>query len=153
MKEKTSKITDLLAFVVFTVFAVCVLLVLLTGAKVYRTLVARGSEDYEVRTAAQYVSTRVRQAETVTVEDFGGCSALVALEEIGGETYLTRVYCHDGYIRELFCAENAALSPEDGEKIMEAERLSFSLEGGVLTAWIDSRELNLYLRSGKEVSP
>lgn len=153
MKEKTSKITDLLALVVFTVFAVCVLLVLLTGAKVYRRLVYSGSESYEARTAVQYVATRVRQAETVTVEDFGGYAALVTSEEIGGETYLTRVYCHDGYIRELFCAENAALSPEDGEKIMEAENLSFSLESGILTARIGSREMKLYLRSGKEVGP
>lgn len=153
MKEKTSKFTDLLALLVFTVFTVCVLLVLLTGAKVYRKLVHTGSENYEARTAAQYVATRVRQAETVTVENFGGCDALVTSEKIGGETYLTRVYCHDGYIRELFCAEKAELSPEDGEKIMEAERLSFSLKDGVLTAMIDSRELKLYLRSGKEVGP
>lgn len=153
MKEKTSKITDLLALVVFTVFATAVLLVLLTGAKVYRKLVHSGSEHYEARTAVQYVATRVRQAERVTVEDFGGCNALVASEEIGGEIYLTRVYCHDGYIRELFCAENAALSPEDGEKVMESESLSFSLENGVLTARIDSRELKLYPRGGKEVGP
>lgn len=153
MKEKTSKITDLLALLVFTVFAVCVLLVLLTGAKVYRQLVSTGSESYEARTAIQYVATRVRQAEAVTVEDFGGCNALVAWEAIDGEPYLTRVYCHDGYIRELFCAEKAALSPEDGEKIMEAENLSFSLEKSILTVRIDSRELKLYLRTGKEVGP
>lgn len=153
MKEKTSKITELLALLVFAVFAICVLLVLLTGAKVYRNLVADGSAHYEARTSTQYIATRIRQAETVAVEDFCGCEALVIQERIDGETYLTRVYCYDGYIRELFCAENAALSPEDGEKIMAAENLSFSLEDALLTAEVDSRELTLYLRSGKEAMP
>lgn len=152
MKEKSSKITDLLALLVFALFAVCVLLVLLTGAKVYQNLVHNGNAYYAQQTAAQYVATRVRQAERVTVEVFDGCDALVIWEQIDGETYLTRVYCHDGYIRELFCAENAELFPEAGEKILETESLSFSLEGSVLTAWIDSRELKLYLRSGKEVA-
>lgn len=153
MKEKTSNITELLTLAVFTVFALCILLVLLTGAKVYQKLVDHGRESYEARTVAQYIATRVRQAEDVTVESFGGCEALVAWEQIDGETYLTRVYWQDGYIRELFCAEDAALSPEDGEKILEADSLLFSLEKGLLTARIDSRELKLYVRGGKEVLP
>ena len=153
MKEKTSNITELLALAVFTVFTLCILLVLLTGAKGYQKLVDRGRESYEARTAAQYITTRVRQAEAVTVEPFGGCEALVAWEQIDGETYLTRVYWQDGYIRELFCAEDAALSPEDGEKILEADSLLFSLEKGLLTARIDSRELKLYVCGGKEVLP
>ena len=33
MKEKTTKITDFLALMVFAVFALCLCLVLLTGAK------------------------------------------------------------------------------------------------------------------------
>lgn len=153
MKEKSSKITDFLALTVFALFAVCVLLVLLTGAKVYRNLVRSGTAHYETRTSAQYIATRVRQAERVTVEDFGGCEALVTWEEIEGETYRTRVYCYDGYIRELFCAEHAALSPEDGEKILEAEHLSFSLQSNVLTVRMDSGEWKLYLRSGEEIGP
>lgn len=152
MKEKSTKLTDLLALLVFAVFALCVLLVLLSGAKVYRELVSRGEASFESRTAAQYVTTRVRQAEAVTVGDFEGCQALVIPEEIDGEIYITRVYCHDGYIRELFCAENAALSPEDGEKILPAESLHFSITGDLLTAQVGGREVFLSM-TGKEASP
>lgn len=151
--KQTSKIQSFLALLVFTVYALCVLAVLLTGAEVYRDLVHSGGESYQERTAAQYVATRVRQARTVTVEEFDGCQALTVSEEIGTETYITRVYCYDGYLRELYCAENAELSPEDGEKVMEAESLQFSLEEGLLTARIDSKTLVLHLRSGKEVGP
>lgn len=149
--KRSSKITDLIALVVFAVFAVCVLLVLLTGAKVYQNLVRSGAESYTARTTVQYIATRVRQAEKVYVEEFQGCDALVLREEIDGECYVTRVYCYEGSIRELFCAENAVLSPEEGEPVLEAESLSFSLEEGLLTVQTDSRQLVLYLRAEKEV--
>ena len=103
MKEKRSKLTDLLALTVFAVFALCVLLVLLSGAKVYRGLVQRGEENFAARTAARYVTMRVRQARTVTVGDFEGCEALVIPENVDGATYLTRLYVYDGHIRELHC--------------------------------------------------
>ena len=153
MKEKTTKITDFLALMVFAVFALCLCLVLLTGAKGYRKLVDHGKTDYAARTAAMYLTTRVRQAQMLTVEEFDGCDALTIREEIEGETYLTRVYCHEGFLRELFCAENAALSRSDGEKVLEAEHLFLSLEGDLLTANLDGAELSFCLRTGKEVTP
>lgn len=156
-EREHSRITGLMALLVFAVFAVCILAVLLTGAGVYRHLVDRGEADHARRTAAQYVTTRVRQADraqSVTVEDFGGAEALVLREEIGGAVYLTRVYCFDGYIRELFTAENGVFSPEDGEKVLEVQALSFSLEDASLLARItlcdgSVQELTLYLRSGE----
>lgn len=153
MKERTSKITDLLALVVFAVFAVCVLLVLLTGAKVYRNLVRQGRESSDARTAVQYIATRVRQAQSVSVEDFGGCQALVARETIEGEPYLTRVYCYEGSLRELFSAETAQLSPEDGEAVMEVENLELWLEDGLLTVNIHDQSLRFSLRTGKGAEP
>lgn len=152
MKEKRSKLTDLLALTVFAVFALCVLLVLLSGAKVYRGLVQRGEENFAARTAARYVTMRVRQARTVTVGDFEGCEALVIPEKVDGATYLTRLYVYDGHIRELYCAENAALSPADGEKILPADSLHVDLEGSLLTMTVDGQALYLDL-SGKEAAP
>lgn len=152
MKEKRSKLTDLLALTVFAVFALCVLLVLLSGAKVYRGLVQRGEENFAARTAARYVTMRVRQARTITVGDFEGCEALVIPENVDGATYLTRLYVYDGHIRELYCAENAALSPADGEKILPADSLRFDLEGRLLTMTVDGQAIYLDL-SGKEAAP
>lgn len=156
MKQERNKsnITDLMSLVMFGVFALCVLGVLLTGAGIYRSQAERGAAASDSRTAVQYVATRVRQAEGVTVEDFGGVTALVLPEEIGGRTYLTRVYCHDGYIRELFTAGSGEFSPGDGEKILEAQAMEISLEGSLLLVRITlpdggERELSLYLRSGE----
>ena len=146
MKKKFTKMTDLPPLLVFAVFAVCVLTVLLYGARIYGDLVRRGEETFRQRTAAQYITMRVQQAESVSVTDFGGCEALTIRENIDGKDYLTRVYCYDAYLRELFCAEGAALSVEDGEKVIAAEGLQLSLESDLLTVVVDGRVLYLQLR-------
>jgi len=61
---------------------------------------------------------------------------MTAREEIGGKTYLTRVYCHEGTVRELLSAETTQVTPEDGETVLEAEKLTFSQEEGLLTVEI-----------------
>lgn len=146
MKKSASKITDLLALTVFAVFAVCILTVLLYGARGYRRMVQRGDESFRLRTCTQYVRTRVRQAQQLQTEDFEGCDALTIREEIDGSVYLTRIYCYEGYLRELFCAEGAGLSPRDGEKLLPAESLQLSLEDGLLTALVDGYPVLLQLQ-------
>ena len=153
MREKDLKITDFLALTVFALFGICLLLVLLTGARVYRGLVAGGQESYASRTAAMYLTTRVRQAETVAVEDFGGCDALVFREEVDGRSYLTRVYCYEGWMRELYCSEQADLSPEDGEAVLEAESMTLSLSERDLKIELEDTCLFFSLPTGKEVLP
>jgi len=120
------------ALVIFCVFAVCALGVLLTGAKSYRNITARDAAAYDSRTCVQYISTKLRQVsapENVEIAEFGDGDALCLREEINGEYYLTRVYCHEGWMKELFTAENADLTAEDGEKIMPLEKLSIEKKG------------------------
>lgn len=156
MKEqKFQKLTGLMALLTFAVFALCVLLVLLSGADVYQRLAEDGERLYDCRTAAQYITTRIRQADTagaVAVEDFEGETALVLRETVEGRTYLTRIYCCEGYLRELFTGEAGAFSPEDGEKLLEAADFAVSRDGQQITAQItlpdgSTRNLTLLLRS------
>lgn len=153
MKENRSRITDVLALLTLTVFALCVLLVLLTGAEAYRDLVDNGEETYARRTALQYLTTRVRQAETVETDVFEGCEALILGQTIAGETYTTRIYCFDGWLRELYAVPGAVLPPEAGEAILETETLELKLEGNLLTVKLDGDELYLYLPAETGVVP
>ena len=135
-KSQKHQIDGLIALVLFGVFAACVLSVLLTGANVYHKLTARDQEAYSRRTCAQYIATKVRQARSgraVAVADFGGVDALSLTEEIEGDTYVTQVYCYDGWLRELFTAEGGEFLPEDGEQIIEAQAMDLALEDGLLT--------------------
>lgn len=143
----------LLALLLFGVFTVCVLSVLLTGARAYRRLTDRDQASYSRRTCAQYIATRVRQADRlggVTLEPFGDATALTFRED----GFVTRVYWHEGYLMELYAGEDAELSPEDGERIIEADSLSLSLRQGLLTVEVASGSgqpdrLFLLLRSGE----
>lgn len=155
-EQSSKRITGFAALLVFALFAVCIMAVLLSGAKVYRVLTDREEINYDLRTAAQYITTRVRQADrggAVSVEDFGGAEALVLWETIDGEEYETRVYCHEGYIRELFTAAGGEFSPEDGEKVLPAEGISFSWQAPELEATLTingvTEELSLFLRAGE----
>ena len=88
----------------------------------------RGQRAFDERTVPQYITTRVRQADTadgVLVGSFHGISSLEIYEELDGSTYITRIYCYEGYLRELFCEESAEMLPEDGEPIVEAENVMF----------------------------
>lgn len=150
----------LLVLLLFAVFAVCILSVLLTSADTYRRLSGRDQGSYDRRTAAQYITTKVRQADrqgAVSVRSFDGQAALVLGEEIDGEQYETLIYYYDGYLRELFTSAGGEMLPEDGEKIMEAGsflvydhepaegRLSLRIQASDGT-W---EELTLCLRAGK----
>ena len=155
---KKQNMTNLAVLLVFTVFAACILMVLLSGANLYRRLTERDQHSYGHRTAAQYITTRVRQADsihTISVEDFEGINSLVLHQEIDSEHYETRVYCWEGYIRELFTPTDSGLSPEDGEKLVEATALTFHLTGCTLSVeliYTDGcvQPLTLFLRSREE---
>ena len=155
---KQSNTDSVLAPLLLAVFAVCVLIVLLTGADSFRALSDRDQGSFNRRTAAQYITTRLRQADHsggVYLEDFGGTTALTCREEVDGETYLTRVYFYEGSICELFCSAEANLLPEDGEKVLPAEGLSFREENGLITAVITDTDgqracVSAALRSGRE---
>ena len=156
-KNGHKKITDLLALLVFGVFALCVAIVLLMGARTYHALTERGTESYDHRTGVRYMTTRFQQSESMCVEDFCGLSAMTIREEIGGKTYLTRVYYYEGSIRELYAAENAEVTPKDGEIILGASGLSFFREAQLLTVDITFRDGNterllLWLPQWKEAS-
>lgn len=154
-RDTNNKLTALLALLVFALFGLCLLLVLLTGARVYRGLVLRGEEQTAQRTARDYVITRVRQSEGLRVEDFGGCDALVAEETLEGKVYQTRVYCYEGWLMELFCAEGVEVSPAEGERLLELSGLTLSLEGDLLRVQTgpEEPELLVFLPTGQEVAP
>lgn len=161
MREQNTKLhmSALLPLVVFALFAVCVLSVLLTGANVYQRLAQRDQDSYQRRTGAQYLATRVRQARgPVTVTDLQGTPALAFSQEEGGEVYTTWVYCHDGWLMELYAQPDSGLGPEDGAQILPAEQLELSREGSLLRAALcydrgERADLALYLPLSGEGRP
>jgi len=160
VKQHKRKADALIVLLLFGIFAVCILSVLLTGADAYRRLSQRDDASYDHRTASQYLSTRIRQSDcldAVAIEDFEGTDALVFTETIDGVSYETRVYCYDGYLRELFTAAGGDFLPGDGEKVLKASSLTLRMDGQRILVELtspagDAQRLTLYLRSGEEVA-
>lgn len=154
-KQHTQQHIDAFAaLLLFGIFAACVLAILLTGAGAYRRLTERDQVSYERRTCVQYIVTRVHQSDSmdqVSVEQFGGVPALKLLDENG---YVTRVYCYDGWLMELYTSVDADLEPADGEQLLKADGLELSMDGNLLDITVtqpDGTQENfcLSLRAGE----
>ena len=110
--------------------------VLLGGVRVYKGLTQQGQQDYDRRTCLQYLSTKLSQIPTpdsITIRQFGDQDALFLLETVENREYVTRIYCYNGWLMELFSVNSDSFAPEDGEKILPLDRLSISQTGSLLT--------------------
>lgn len=173
----------LMALVLLCVFAVCITVTIMYGANIYDRLISDNNAAAESRTAVQYLITRVRQADEIgsmkVENDMGQQSenasddsenmnavdgnilVLHSSEEDPDDPsviyeYCTRIYCFDGYLRELFTEvsdDSYDLDPEAGEKVLFAEGVDFSIEDGMLKAEIRTGDtvqtLELELRCGE----
>lgn len=153
-QAKERSLSALAALLTFALFAIGILSVLLGGANVYRQLNQRDQKSYDRRTCAQYIATKLRQApapEAVAIAPFGDGDALLITETIKEDTYLTRVYCHNGWLMELFTISDGEFAPEDGEKILPLQELSLSLDGSLISVSLTdtdglSQHLKLHIR-------
>ena len=163
-QTKNNTISTLAPLLLFVIFTTCVLSVLLTGANVYQSLGTRHQTSFEHRTITQYLSTRLHQSDAenmLFIGDFYECSpqsegnTLFICEELNNKTFYTRIYCHNGYLYELFTSSTGSFHPEDGEKILKTNNLSFTLDKTLLTIAIeypnaDTKTLFFNIRSGEE---
>lgn len=113
------KISKLITSTLFIVYAICIMIVLLTGAKIYKGIHDRGTEAYNNRINNQYIVNHIRQSKDVSIEDFGDSQALVLYDY--NEGYVTKIYYYDGFIMELFTLEDSDMTPSAGTKIAQAD--------------------------------
>lgn len=148
--KKERNLSIIAAILLFAIFATGVFAVLLTGAKVYRALVQRNETAYDSRTCSQYLASKLRQTpnpDAVSASEFGESEALIITQVIEGETYVTRIYCHNGWLMELFSVAGGEFSPEDGEKILPASEMKIAQQGDLLMISVtDGNGENLRLR-------
>jgi len=136
---KSHNIDVLAALLLLCAFAMCILGVLLMGTRTYRDITTRDAEVFDSTTQALYVSTKLSQAEgpeAVSASQEEGVSCVVIDTVIGGEPYVTRIYCYDGWIRELFTKKTYAFSPQDGEKVSRALSLEAKVVDDLLVVTI-----------------
>ena len=167
--RENHEIDSVFILLLFALFAGSILMVLLLGASSYERLVERDQESYNARTGIQYIAAKVRHGDEAGCIQVGSFSerenrkadeipTLYLRMGTEGEFYYTKIYYYDGYIREMLCLEDSAVSPEAGQEILPAKGLLFSQEGSLLQiTFVDEKEeahsMTLAIRSSQEVSP
>lgn len=136
---------SLAAMLMFCAFALCVLFVLLLGAECYSSFTERDRVSFSVQNTSQYLYTKLRQVpspESVTVKQFGDGDCLSIREDLGGIEVVTDVYCHDGWLCELFYLDDGGtvFAPEDGTRVLEADGMKLSMDAGLLKIVLTRQE-------------
>ncbi len=120
----------LLSLALFGLFAGCLLLVLMLGARSYQGVIDASEGSYAPRTCLQYIATKTSHysgENAIALTQFGDGDALALYQEIDGCQYVTYLYLHDSQLMELFCEVDVALPPEAGFFIMEISQLQMTL--------------------------
>lgn len=142
MKSQREHVIDFVfSLSLLCVFAVCGLLVVFIGVKVYENTAYNMEEAFSDRTAMSYVAKQVRQNDRVDGVSLGeveGTTALILSEEINGEIYCTYIYYYDGYLREIYAKESFAPVLLGGQSLIEIDGFDAAVnEDGTLTISIE----------------
>jgi hypothetical protein len=121
--ERRGHLTDVLFLLtLFGVLAASSLLVVMTGANVYRHTAAQMNDHFNLRTPLAYVAAKVRQCDArdaVYIAELDKTPALVLEQVFSGSVYQTWIYYHDGAVREVLIEKGAELRASFGLAIME----------------------------------
>lgn len=156
MGKSSQTIGFIISLILICLFAVCVFLVLATGAEIYKDISGVMDTQFGAQTALGYTATKVRHfdiAESVSVGKLVETDAIILRETIDGSEYHTYLYNHDGYLCELFCEADSGLRPEDGQQIIAVDGFEFKLDGSMLHIACETNgstiTQSIYLRSGE----
>lgn len=124
--KQQHSIDILFLLVIFLLFAFSGAVLLVLATHFYQSTVARSEENSSARVASAYVREVLHQndlAEGSTISEFDGTPCLRIPQE---EDYVLYLYYYDGELKELYTKEDAVVSAESGQKILELQ--SFSVE-------------------------
>ena len=144
-------IDTIFVLIVFSTFAISVLIVLMLGANIYRNINENSREDEAEQTALSYIWTKAKNfdnADSIRVDTFNGNPALYIREHFGGTEFNTIIYHYDGWLYELFSEAALTFSPTDGIRIVKVDDLSFeAIDDGLIRMTSGNMSLHLSPRS------
>ena len=125
---RSQRLDTIFVLLIFSVFAISVLIVLMLGASIYQNMAEVSQEGADERAVLAYIWTKSKNfndAGMIYVAEYHGENALMIDEEFSGVRYQTVIYHYNGWLYELFTEKNLGLGRDSGEKIMRLEDLSF----------------------------
>ena len=156
--EKRGSVRGVFIFALMATFAMMSLLVVVVGARAYKTIIETADEAYASRTGMSYLIGKARSADEagmIDVQTQDGVSVLVLGGLYGGERYQTYIYCSGGAVYEYFASAEQAFSPEFGDQIFQAGALTFEQNGALLVITLvdetgETHSATVFLSAGGE---
>ena len=145
-------------FALLAAFALLSLIVVVVGARSYRMINDTAEQAFVSRTGMSYLTGKVRGADAagqLSILNENGMDVLTLGQTIGSERYVTYIYCDGTNVREYFARDDIAFSPDFGETIFGASRMTLSLDNGLMMIEIvdnngKTHTSSLYLQAAKE---
>ena len=106
----------------YLVFAIFTLALTAVSASVYENITSGMEENHSVRTALSYISTKMRQADDITVNN--------GVLEIAEEDCISRIYFHNGHITEHFGEADMEFEADYGEGLIPADSFEITEQNG-----------------------
>ena len=134
----------------FALFIITLLIAIMAGTGLYRTLVDVRDQADASRLATGLIANSVRAADAVDAVGSGQGPegrSLVLTENLDSGTFETRIYAYQGRIVEEYALADAAYTPEKATPIVESQSFAFSYENGLLTVDTDDGSVQVALRS------
>lgn len=122
-KHNTSHVIDsFFVFMLFSIFAICAILLIAFGANIYKRTILNLEEHFNVTTSIAYIEEKFRQSDisdAFSVTEFGDGNALLIKSNVNDTDYLTYIYKYDNHLRELRTKADNTLSPNAGQNLLE----------------------------------
>ena len=145
MQKKYTAIR-LLPVLLILLFSMLSLMLVLSGAGVYKNTVENTRRNNEVRASLSYVSNKVRSAEgsTIRIEQRNNIPVLLLTESIEDTVYETMIYVYDGSLCEMFSSQGRTFHPENGTEISQVSSFEAKLENHLLSLRMEDDNQKTY---------
>lgn len=134
------------------VFFAALLLALIAGVQVYRSISAIQVNNSTRREGLELITNLVRaNDETSSIATGQGPEgrALVVVENLDSGTYETRIYLYDGKIVQEYSQAGTQYTPAKASEVCESSSFDFSYSHGLLSVTTDQGAAEVALRNIK----
>ncbi len=136
MKTKKNHSIDLIfVLLLFCIFSMSSLAIVYIGSQVYSSIVDTMDTSFNQNIVLDYITEKIRQNNHVgqiEIKKIQDIDILCLHETYDEKSYTTYIYTYQNELKELFIHDDEEFHIENGETLMKADQLSFSIEQSLL---------------------
>ena len=152
VEDRSASEKRLFTFVLMGVFVLVMMVCLVAGVSIYRSVAALHDETNTMHLESGLLVNVVRMndmADGVQVAAGPEGDALVLVTRLDSGTYETRIYHYEGAVVQEYAIAGRDFNPDNAVKIVDSETFEFSYEDGLLTLVTDSGSYNVAIRTAQ----